>query len=537
MPKTQRKHRTSEQLMSLQNKGSQHVSKKQKRSHSNGFQYPPAFWDNLSKIDLTKRALKELDRRNAQAALHLPPAYPRSSRPITQRNLAEPRSSQRRNLRHCGTRMRKGIEKTARQGGPDLSDLRDLPDPLKALRQAMSSSRSHRRISNLSLTSASNSKPSPNTTITRSTGPYNRNFQQNLIDGGIYPHAYRYPDGQVPAKPKNWEAINRRLLQPRPSLSSSRFSEEEFEDFIQVDANAAKERQVTTSVIPIIEGDTADPKCVSGGIPFTHLDPLTDGTLAPGNPDIYYGARPEQLDRRVRDELSGHIIPSTQEDLPIVPNFFLAAKGPDGSSAVAGRQASYDGALGSRGMHSLQSYGLKAPIFYSNAFTITSIYHGGQLKMYTSHLLPPASPGGRPGYHVHQLRSFAMTDTVETFRQGATCYRNGRDWAEEQREEAIRQANERARDCGAKALAVDASCTSGTTVELDYRQSEDSRLNEVPNTTNDLLELDASSYDKTGDLRDETGAPVRRSPKRNPPRTPYAPADGIARRRGRLRKS
>jgi hypothetical protein len=50
------------------------------------------------------------------------------------------------------------------------------------------------------------------------------------------------------------------------------------------------------------------------GIPFTNLDHLMDGTLVPGNPDIYYGTRPEQLTRRVRNELSGHIIPSTQED-------------------------------------------------------------------------------------------------------------------------------------------------------------------------------------------------------------------------------
>jgi hypothetical protein len=98
-----------------------------------------------------------------------------------------------------------------------------------------------------------------------------------------------------------------------------------------------KEKQVIISVISIIEGDIRDAKCVSGGIPFTNLDHLTDGTLVPGNPDIYYGARHEQLDRRVRKELSGHIIPSTQDDLPIAPNFLLAAKGPDGSLAMAGR--------------------------------------------------------------------------------------------------------------------------------------------------------------------------------------------------------
>jgi hypothetical protein len=59
----------------------------------------------------------------------------------------------------------------------------------------------------------------------------------------------------------------------------------------------------------------------------------------------------------VRDALSRHIIPLTQDDLPIVPNFFLEVKGPDGSVAVARRQACYDGALGARGMHELQAYG------------------------------------------------------------------------------------------------------------------------------------------------------------------------------------
>jgi len=52
---------------------------------------------------------------------------------------------------------------------------------------------------------------------------------------------------------------------------------------------------------------------------------------------LYYGARPEQLDRRIGNEFSGHIIPSTQDDLPMAPKFFLAAKGLDGSAAVAKR--------------------------------------------------------------------------------------------------------------------------------------------------------------------------------------------------------
>ena len=62
----QRKRRNPEQFESLPDEA-QNVSKKQKRSHISEPQYPPAFWDNLSRVDLTKRALRELDRRNKQA--------------------------------------------------------------------------------------------------------------------------------------------------------------------------------------------------------------------------------------------------------------------------------------------------------------------------------------------------------------------------------------------------------------------------------------------------------------------------------------
>lgn len=270
----------------------------------------------------------------------------------------------------------------------------------------MSSSRSSRsRSRKRGSATPSSARPSTNTNTTRSSGPYDRNFQQNLIDSGVYPYAYEYPDGRVPGKPDNWEEINERLAQPRRSLSPLAFTEEAHEKFIRADAHAFKEKQISESVIPIIEGKIEDSRCTSGGIPFTNLDHLTDGTLVPGNPDRYYGARPEQLNRQVRNKLSGHIIPSTQHDLPIAPNFFLAVKGPDGSAAVAARQACYDGALGARGMHSLQSYGQEKPVYDNKAYTITSIYHNGQLKMYTVHPAQPNGPGSRPEYYMTDRKS------------------------------------------------------------------------------------------------------------------------------------
>src|SRR4051812_32573802 len=132
----------------------------------------------------------------------------------------------------------------------------------------MSLNRSQSRGRKRNPKSATSTRSTSNTATTKSTGPYNRNFQQNLIDSGVYPHGYKFPDGRVPAKPDNWEEINRRLRLPRSSLSPSKFSEEEHEKFVQADADAVKEKQVTTSVIPIIEGKISDNKCVSGGIPF-----------------------------------------------------------------------------------------------------------------------------------------------------------------------------------------------------------------------------------------------------------------------------
>lgn len=249
-----------------------------------------------------------------------------------------------------------------------------------------------------------------------------------------------------------------------------------------------------------------------------HKPRPSDGqSLVPGNPDIYYGARPKQLDRRVRDDLSGHIIPSTQHDLPIAPNFFLKAKGPDGSLAVAGRQATYVGALGARGMRSLQSYRQEDPVLDNNAYTISSIYHGAQLKMYTSHPAQPTGPGNRPEYHMHQLRSFAMADTAETFRRGATYYRNARDWAEEQRGEAIRRANERAIEWQAETLAIDAnfgqasSFASEATLDGTYTiealsQESETSLTEDSNATH-LQKFETSSGEPSVDHR----APVKRS--------------------------
>ncbi len=180
------------------------------------------------------------------------------------------------------------------------------------LRLGLNSRQSHLGRRKHGSASALESTPTLPTTRSESTSPYDQAFQQHLIDHGIYPNKYKYPNGQVL---------------------------------------------------------------------FTNLEDLTDGSLVPGNPDRYHSARPEQLDQQVRTQLDGHI----------VPNFFLTAKGPDGSLAVAKRQACYDGALGARGMNSLQTYGDPELDSDNKAYTLTSIYHGGTLTIYANYPLLRAS--------------------------------------------------------------------------------------------------------------------------------------------------
>lgn len=230
----------------------------------------------------------------------------------------------------------------------------------------------------------------------------------------------------------------------QPRLSPSCFTQEHFENFAQKDADAFKEPQVMSTVIPIIEGAVKDGKSVAGQVPFTNLEALTDGSLVPGNPDLYYGARPEQLDQQAWIQLNKHIAPSTQYDLPIVPNFFLNAKGRDGTSGVAQVQAWYDGALGARGMNSLQTYCDLELDSNNRAYTLTSTYYAGTLTIYASYLLPRASLEMPYEYAMTQVDSWSLIGNIGTFRQGVTAYRNLRDWAKKKRDEAINRANETA---------------------------------------------------------------------------------------------
>ena len=271
--------------------------------------------------------------------------------------------------------------------------------------------------------------------LSKSMTPYSRNFEQHMIDHGVY----RDDRAQ---EPTNLDEMLEVMADPsRASLSPSNFDKTTFKAFRSSDSRAKDEDNVLIDVVPYITGANQSAHFAARKTVFGNLEPLTGGNLAPPNPDLYYGARPESLDRELRDALSHCIIPSTTQDKPTAPNFFLEVKGPEGSAAVAARQALYDGAVGARAMQALQNYGKEKSIYDGKAYTVSSTYYAGTLKLYAHHVTPPTAPGGRPEYHMTRLRGFGMTDSRETFVQGATAFRNLRDWAQTQRNGFIQAAN------------------------------------------------------------------------------------------------
>ena len=127
-----------------------------------------------------------------------------------------------------------------------------------------------------------------------------------------------------------------------------------------------------------------------------------------------------------------------------MPNFFLEAKGPDGSAAVALRRAFHDGAIGARDMQSLRSYEQGEQVYDNKAYTISATYHASTLKMYTYSTAQPNGPATRPEYYMHQLKGWNMTGDKEAFLQGATVFKNAMDLTGEHRNAAIARVNEMA---------------------------------------------------------------------------------------------
>lgn len=126
-------------------------------------------------------------------------------------------------------------------------------------------------------------------------------------------------------KPVNWQELQGRLAGSRPSLSPSQFSDGAFERFRMAEAMAQNETAVNTKTLPTILGENDPPS--AGDVPFKNMVDMAPDVFKKPKPDLYWGARPEQIDRRVRQDLNHQIVPLKNDSYSAAPNFFLEAKG------------------------------------------------------------------------------------------------------------------------------------------------------------------------------------------------------------------
>lgn len=211
------------------------------------------------------------------------------------------------------------------------------------------------------------------------------------------------------------------------------FSEAAFEDFQRNNEDTISEGKVMNEILPTIRGGAKIPTEVN--LRFTNIQSITEEATVAAQPDLFDGARFEDLHKEIRKELDKTVIPTKHPRAPIAPNFFLEAKAPKGGTDVAKRQVTHDFAIGARGMHALQNYREDEAFYDGNSYTYGSTYHAGTgtLQLYACHMTGPATTAGGPEYHVTQLKAYAVTSDRETYVNGAGALRNLRDLAKEHR--------------------------------------------------------------------------------------------------------
>ena len=277
---------------------------------------------------------------------------------------------------------------------------------------------------------------------TTKTNPYDSAFQQHLTNHGIYPPKYKYPSGGFAPKPSNWDEIFARTTRPRASLSSATGLAELCRTIDDELGSCAREVNVSCCV-PLLRSKTDEPKTRSMGCQFKNLAPLTDGTLTASCPDVYYGARPESLDPELQLACDRLVSPSKKKDEPMLPNFFMALKGPSGELPIAENQACYDGAFGARALSFLISLGSGARVLEDGrAYTITCTLKDGVLRFYTCHLYKPRDPRRVWECAMTLLCVCVLNGSQVQCKDALTTLRNLVEWAQETRDAAINLAND-----------------------------------------------------------------------------------------------
>ncbi|RYC58169.1 hypothetical protein CHU98_g8038 [Xylaria longipes] len=160
--------------------------------------FPPEFYDNLSKIWLTPRALRELDRRNRD-------------------RFPKPFAAQKQHVKQVARAV----------GKPGI----DLSRPTNPTYTRASSSTS---VSGSKQTQTTRTSGTFKTPRSKRSSAFDDNFIQHCIDYSIYPHDYMFPNGSWAPEPANLEE-SRQALKAVRALGNLRIEAKENRDrFIEM---------------------------------------------------------------------------------------------------------------------------------------------------------------------------------------------------------------------------------------------------------------------------------------------------------------
>ncbi|KAL8698073.1 MAG: hypothetical protein Q9224_002018 [Gallowayella concinna] len=387
------------------------VSKRSKLQNQQGEDSLRSFWDNLSKLWLTRCALQEFDRRTVWPTA---PTKPRST-----------------GAEHVDFAQ---LQFFAADGGPSLDDLR----PYSVSNEA-------------DVETVSNSRPAMAHNNSRNS-VYDRNFSQHMKDHGCYPP--QYPE----QRPANWDKVYAKLLEPRKS--SAPLTQKDL-DLFRLEWQKCKTESMVVSVLfhPIIAGASSihQPNIFhTEDVQFNNLEPMTDNTYNPPKPDWYDGCVPEEIVASIRAKLSAYIVPSTVKDRPCLPNFFAEFKGPEAVTSVLERQALNNGTWAARGIQELRDWIGTQPLEDKRAYTIccTYDYASNTLNFFTVHPIRTDALAHRPlsrlpshrfAYQMTKIDGWIVDKNLNDFNQAVNAFRNAREWCKKERDDLVKEANKKAK--------------------------------------------------------------------------------------------
>ncbi|KAB8356632.1 hypothetical protein FH972_024209 [Carpinus fangiana] len=272
-------------------------------------------------------------------------------------------------------------------------------------------------------------------TTQNKTTSHGNTFEQRLVDNGIFFNAYL---GST--DPANMVEIKSIITSERPELCVPKFTDDDFVYYLIQDQSACNEATVLSTSFPLIVGKANIPNVRNA--PLKRMLDLIKG-VAPPQPDLFDGVRPETIAKSVLRQLGGYAQPSTINHHPAMSNFFVECTGPDGTMRVGMRQLSHDLASGARAMLEFRRFISADNAVDGHAYSFGATYLGGQgiLTLFSCHPVSTGNTEQSMQYHVALVASYHLHLDRETFVKGVSAFRNLREFAQRVRERIRDAAN------------------------------------------------------------------------------------------------